>query len=60
MDRIKDQQMGGTDRITAGIIDMHQLDAGSPPEGPKHQPADAAEAVDADFHGRGAGQWAES
>jgi hypothetical protein len=38
--------------IAGGIIDVHQLDAGPIPEGTEDKAADAAKAVDADFHGR--------
>jgi hypothetical protein len=34
---------------------VDQLDPGSPPQGTEDQAADASEAVDADFHGRGSG-----
>jgi hypothetical protein len=55
MHRIKGEQMGGAADIARRIVDVHQLDAGATPQGAEHQPADAAEAIDADFHGQGSG-----
>jgi len=42
--------MGGGVGIAATVVDVHDLDAGAAPQGPKQQPADAAKAVDAEFH----------
>jgi hypothetical protein len=44
------QNQPGGGGITSRVVDMHQLDAGATPEGTEHQAADAAKAVDADFH----------
>ena len=50
MDRIELEQMGASGGIASRIIDVNQLNAGTPPERPKHQPADPTEAVDSDAH----------
>jgi hypothetical protein len=50
MHGIEGQQMGGGGRIASGIVHVHQLDAGAAPQGPKHEAANAAEAVDSDPH----------
>ena len=55
MHRIENQQVGGGVGIPGRIVDMHQFDAGSPPQGTEDEAADAPEAVDADFHGTGSG-----
>jgi len=44
------EQVGGGRGVTGGVIDVDDLDAGAAPEGTEHQPADAAESVDADAH----------
>ena len=54
MHRIEAEQVGRRGRITRRIVDMNDLDAGPAPEGPKDEAADAAEAVDADVHEKGA------
>ena len=51
MDRVKAEQVGGGGGVAAGIVDVHQLNAGAAPQGPEDQAADAAKAIDADFHG---------
>ena len=43
--------MGCGGGIAAAVVDMHQLDARPAPEGPEHQAANAAEAIDANFQG---------
>ena len=48
--RIKTEQVRGCGRIAAAVVYMHQLYAWAAPEGSKHQAADAAKAVDANFH----------
>ncbi len=50
MDGIEGQQVRGGVGVAAGVVDVHQLDAGPAPEGAEHQPTNAAEAVDADAH----------
>jgi hypothetical protein len=50
MHGIEGEQMGGGGCIASGIVHVHQLNAGAAPEGPEHQAANAAEAVDSDFH----------
>ncbi len=51
MNGVEGEQVGGGLSITAAIVDVDKLNAGTAPQGPKHQAADAAKAVDADFHG---------
>ena len=51
MHRIKAEQVGGGGGVAAGVVDVDQLNAGAAPQGPEHQPTDAAKAIDADFHG---------
>ena len=51
MNGVEGEQVGGGLSITAAVVDVNQLNAGTAPQGPKHQAADAAKAVDADFHG---------
>jgi len=55
MHRIKGQQVGGGGGIATVVVDVHQLNAWPAPQGPEHQAANAAEAVDADFHGAALG-----
>ena len=51
VDRIKAEQVGGGGGVAAGVVDVDQLNAGAAPQGPEDQAADAAKAIDADFHG---------
>jgi hypothetical protein len=53
VNRIEFEQMGCGGSITGWIIDMHQLDAGTPPKRTEHETTDAAESIDADAHGSG-------
>ena len=50
MNGIELQQVGRSYGISSGIIDVHQLDAGTPPQGPEHQTTDPTKTVDADAH----------
>ena len=52
MHRVKGEQVCRGLSVTGVVVDMHQLNARVAPEGTEHQAADAAEAIDADFHGR--------
>lgn len=40
---------------TGWVVDKHQVDATTSPNGTAHYTSDAAEAVDADVHGAGGG-----
>jgi hypothetical protein len=48
--RVEFQQVGGGGGIPRPLVDVHQLDIGAAPEGPKNQPPNAAEAVDTHSH----------
>ena len=50
MDGIKLEQMGRRRRIAGRVVDVHQLDSGTPPQSPEHQTPDPTEAIDADPH----------
>ena len=43
--------MGGGDSVTGVVIDVHQFNAGTTPEGTKNQTTDSPEAVDAYLQG---------
>ena len=43
--------MSGGDSVTAVVIDVHQFDAGTTPQGTKYQTTDSPEAVDAYLQG---------
>jgi hypothetical protein len=53
MNGVEGEQVGGGLSITAAIVDVNKLNARATQQGPKNQAADAAETVDADFHGAG-------
>jgi hypothetical protein len=44
--------MGARSRISGWVIDMHELDARTPPQGPEHHAANAAKTIDSDSHRR--------
>jgi hypothetical protein len=46
MHRIKLQQVDRGARVSGRVVEVHQLDARTPPEGAEQQAADAPEAVD--------------
>ena len=52
MHGVEAEQMGRGGGIAGVVVDVDHLDAGTAPEGPEQEATDAAEAVDADPHGR--------
>ena len=50
MDRIELQQVGRRCCIASAIIDMHEFNARTAPEGPEHQATNPSKAIDANPH----------